>query len=70
MFEYMIQGIARAGGVEVPAGRTVFAATHAAPRRVGVVRRSTGRLLQWGARSLQWGATRLLEPRVDCRAAG
>ena len=69
MFEYVIQGVARAGGVEMPAGRTVLPVPKVVQRRPGILRRSTGQLLLWGARSLQSGAARLLEPRIGYRAA-
>ena len=70
MLEHMMQGIARAGGVEIPAGRTILPARPRAVRRPGIARRTTGLVLQRGAEALQAAADRLLRPTPACRATG
>lgn len=62
MFEYMIQGIARAGGVEMPVGSTVLPQKAVKPRKAGIIRRSAGRLMTRVAARLNNWSSRLLEP--------
>jgi len=61
MFEYMMQGIARAGGVEMQAGSTILPQKVVEPRQAGIVRRfirrlmahATGRLHSWSSKLLE-----------------
>lgn len=56
MLECMMQGVARAGGVEMVPGTTILAPK---ARRVGVVRRLGSRVLTTLAVALQGAANRL-----------
>ena len=60
MFEYMMQGIARAGGVEMQTGSTILPQKIVEPRRAGIVRRSTGRLMTHAAGRLHSWSSKLL----------
>lgn len=62
MFEHMIQGIARAGGVEMPTGSTVLPQKVVKPRKAGFIRRSAGRFATRVAIRLNNLSSRLLEP--------
>jgi len=61
MFEYMMQGIARAGGVEMQTGSTILPQKVVEPRQAGIVRcfagrlmaRATGRLNNWSSKLLE-----------------
>ena len=58
MFEYMIQGIARAGGVELPVGQRILPHRSRVRRGPGIARRSVAALLSRAARSLEaWSRT-------------
>ncbi len=61
MFEYMMQGIARAGGVEMQTGNTILPQKVVEPRQAGIVRRFTGRLMAHATRSLHSWSPKLLE---------
>jgi hypothetical protein len=61
MFEYMMQGIARAGGVEMQAGSTILPQKVVEPRQAGIVRRFTGRLMVHAAGRLHNWSTNLLK---------
>jgi hypothetical protein len=61
MFEYMMQGIARAGGVEMQAGSTILPQKVVEPRQAGIVRLFTGRLMARAAGKLHNWSSKLLE---------
>ena len=61
MFEYMMQGIARAGGVEMQTGSTILPQKVVEPRQAGIIRRSTGRLMTHATGRLHSWSSKLLE---------
>ena len=61
MFEYMMQGIARAGGVEMQTGNTILPHEVVKPRQAGIVRRTTGRLVAHATGTLRSWSSKLLQ---------
>lgn len=62
MIEAMMQGIARAGGVEVLAGRTILEPRQQQPKRPGKIRIVTAKLLAAASSRLCAWSTRLMQP--------
>ena len=61
MFEYMMQGIARAGGVEMQTGSTILPQKSVEPRQAGIVRRFTARLMTHATGKLHNWSIKLLK---------
>ncbi len=65
MFEYMMQGIARAGGVEMQAGSTILPQKVVEPRQAGIVRHFTGRLTAQAAERLHNWLSKLVPQKIE-----
>ena len=61
MFEYMLQGIALAGGVSVPPGRTILPSVDPQPRGPGMLRRGFGQGLGFLSRQFKMWSEKLLK---------
>jgi len=61
MFEYMMQGIAHAGGVPVPPGRSLFPRPAAPVTRPAWLRRGFGLALEKLSRQLRSWSEKLLQ---------
>ncbi len=61
----MMQGIARAGGVEMQAGSTILPQKVVEPRQAGIVRRFTGRLMSQAAERLHSGLSKLVPQKIE-----
>jgi hypothetical protein len=68
MLEHMLQGIAYAGGIEVPPGRSILPPRRTTRRRPGPLRRLTAHALAASATRLCAWSARLMEPCGERRA--